>query len=291
VTDGSLYGERLTAIAGVANTGSERNWTGSIFNQANWYAFGRLAWNPDLAARQIATEWVAMTFTSDPRFLAPVVKLMMGSREAAVDYMTPLGLAGQMAAGTHFGPGPWVAPARGTPPDWSSTYYSRPGASGIGFDRTATGSDAIAQYSPHVAAQWGNLATCPDDLLLWFHHLPWDYRMRSGRTLWDSLVRHYDRGVEWVKQARATWGTLAPYVDAQRYRLTADYLAIEEQDAQWWRDASIAYFQSISHLPLPAGSAPPPDTLAHYEAFCIPYVEGSPGPNPACPPADVTVPR
>ena len=291
VTDGSLYGGHLTAIAGVANTGSNRNWCGSIFNQANWYAFGRLAWNPGLSARAIADEWVKMTFSSDPRFVAPVVKMMMGSREAAVDYMTPLGLASQMAAGTHFGPGPWVAPARGMPPDWSSTYYSRADAQGIGFDRTATGSDAVAQYSPHVAAQLGNPATCPDDLLLWFHHLSWSYRMRSGRTLWDSLVLHYDRGVEWVKQARDTWSTLAPYVDPERYRLTADFLAIEERDAEWWRDASIAYFQSISHRPLPAGDAPPPDTLAHYEAFCVPYVEGSPGSRPACPPADVPVPR
>ncbi len=291
VIDGSLYGERLTAIAGVANTGSDRNWTGSIFNQANWYAFGRLAWNPDLSARQIAEEWVKMTFTSDPRFVAPVVSLMMGSREATVDYMTPLGLASQMAAGTHFGPGPWVAPAKGMPPDWSSTYYSRADAAGIGFDRTATGSDALAQYSPHVAAQLGNPATCPDDLLLWFHHLSWDYRMRSGQTLWDSLVSHYDRGVQWVRQARITWSRLAPYVDPERYRLTADYLAIQEKDAQWWRDASIAYFQSISHRPLPAGAAPPPDTLSHYEAFCIPYAEGTPGPQPGCPPADVAVPQ
>jgi alpha-glucuronidase len=291
VIDGSLYGERLTAIAGVANTGSDRNWCGSIFNQANWYAFGRLAWNPDLSARDIAEEWVRMTFTSDRRFVQPVVRMMMESREAAVDYMTPLGLTSQMAAGTHFGPGPWVAPTGDTPPDWSSTYYSRADAHGIGFDRTATGSDAISQYSPHVAAQLDNLATCPENLLLWFHHLSWDYRMRSGRSLWDSLVLRYDRGAEWVKSARRTWSTLSAYVDPQRYRLTADFLAIQEKDAQWWRDASIAYFQSISHRPLPAGVAPPPDTLAHYEAFCVPYVEGSPGRTPGCPPADVAVPR
>jgi alpha-glucuronidase len=291
VIDGSLYGERLTAIAGVANIGSDRNWCGSIFNQANWYVFGRLAWNPDLSARRIAGEWVRMTFTNDPRFVAPVVRMMMGSREAAVDYMMPLGLASQMAAGTHFGPGPWVAPSKGMPPDWTSTYYSHADAQGIGFDRTATGSDAIAQYAPHVAAKFGDLATCPQDLLLWFHHLPWSYRMRSGRTLWDSLVLHYQRGVEWVKRARKTWAGLARYVDPQRYRMTADFLAIEEKDAEWWRDASIAYFQSISHLPLPAGVKPPPDTLAHYEAFCIPYVENSPGRYPGCPPADISVPR
>jgi alpha-glucuronidase len=291
VTDGSLYGEGLTVIAGVANIGSDRTWSGSIFNQANWYAFGRLAWDPDLSASQIAAEWVAMTFTSDRRFLAPVVKIMMESREAAVDYMTPLGLASQMAAGTHLGPGPWVAPGKDMPPDWSSTYYSRADAHGIGVDRTATGSNAVAQYSPHIAAEYASLASCPENLLLWFHHVAWDYRLPSGQTLWDSLVRHYDRGVGSVEQARNTWSTLSPYVDSQRYRMTADFLAIQEKDAEWWRNASIAYFQSISHLPLPAGAAPPPDTLAHYEAFCIPYVEGSPGRSPGCPPADVAVPR
>ena len=292
ITDGSLYGERLTAIAGVSNIGSDRNWCGSIFNQANWYVYGRMAWNPDLSARRIAEEWVKMTFTDDPRFVAPVVKMMMGSREAVVDYMTPLGLASQMAANTHFGPAPWVAPGKGMPPDWSNTYYSQASARGMGFDRTASGSDAIADYAPSIAAQFGNLATCPDDLILWFHHVSWDYRLHSGQTLWDSLVLHYQRGVEWVTQARATWSTLAPYVDPQRYRLTADFLAIEEKDAQWWRDASIAYFQSISHRPLPPGVAPPPDTLRHYEAFCVPYVGGfSPSGSPACPPTDVTAPR
>ena len=291
VIDGSLYGEHLTAIAGVANIGSDRTWCGSIFNQANWYAFGRMAWDPDLSARQIATEWVAMTFTGDRRFVTPVVKMMMGSREAAVDYMTPLGLASQMAAGTHLGPGPWVAPGKDMPADWSSTYYSRADAHGIGVDRTATGSNAVAQYSPHVASQLASLASCPENLLLWFHHVSWDYRLRSGQTVWDALVRHYDRGVERVKQARDTWSTLSPYVDDQRYRMTGDFLAIQEKDAEWWRNASIAYFQSISHHPLPAGVAPPPDTLAHYEAFCMPYVEGSPGHSPGCPPADVAVPR
>jgi len=290
IVDGSLYGERLTAIAGVSNIGSDRNWCGSIFNQANWYVYGRLAWDPQLSSRTIAAEWVRMTFTNDPAFVAPVVQMMMSSREAVVDYMTPLGLVSQMAANTHFGPAPWVAPGPGMPPDWSNTYYSHAFADGVGFDRTASGSDAVADYAPHLAAEFADLATCPDDLLLWFHHLSWDYRMRSGRTLWDSLVLHYDRGVGWVKQARATWGTLAPYVDPQRYRMTADFFAIEQHDAEWWRDASIAYFQSISHRPLPPGVAPPPDTLQHYEAFCVPYNEGAVG-HTACPPADVTVPR
>ncbi len=291
IIDGSLYGERETAIAGVANIGSDRNWCGSIFNQANWYVFGRMAWDPTASARAIAQEWVRMTFTNQAAFVRPVVRMMMRSREAAVDYMDPLGLASQMAAGTHFGPGPWVHPGKGFPSEWSSTYYSRADAQGIGFDRTATGSDAVAQYSPHVAAEFASLAHCPTDLLLWFHHLPWNYRMRSGRTLWDSLVSHYDRGVTAVKRMRTTWSRLARYVDPQRYRLTADFLTIQVRDAEWWRDASIAYFRSISHRPLPPGAAPPPEPLKTYEAFCIPYVEGTPGTGPACPPADIPVPR
>ena len=291
VVDGSLYGERQTGIAGVANIGSDRNWCGSIFNQSNWYVFGRLAWNPDASARTIAGQWVRMTFTNDAAFVRPVVRMMMASREAVVNYMDPLGLASQMAAGTHFGPGPWVHPGPHMPPDWSSTYYSRANRTGIGFNRTASGSDAIAQYAPHVAAQFASLRHCPQDLLLWFHHVPWTYRMRSGRTLWDSLVRHYARGVETVKWMRRTWLKLARYVDPYRFGMTADFLTLQVHNAEWWRDASIAYFQSISHLPLPAGVAPPPDSLKAYEAFCIPYVEGTPGAGPACPPDDAPVPR
>jgi alpha-glucuronidase len=291
IIDGSLYGQRETGIAGVANIGSDRNWCGSIFNQSNWYAFGRLAWNPEASARAIAAQWVRATFTNNAAFVHPVVRMMMASRRAAVDYMDPLGLASQMAAGTHFGPGPWVAPGPHMPPDWSSTYYSRANASGIGFDRTASGSDAVAQYAPHVAAEFASLRRCPENLLLWFHHLPWTYRMRSGRTLWDSLVLHYVRGVDAVKRMRKTWQTLKRYVDPQRFRLTAAFLAIQQQDAAWWRDASIAYFQSISRLPLPPGVAPPPDPLKAYEAFCIPFVEGTPGAGPACPPDDSPVPH
>ncbi len=291
VIDGSLYGQHDTAIAGVANIGSDRNWCGSIFNQSNWYAFGRLAWNPDASAHTIAAQWVRMTFTNNSAFVRPVVGMMMASREAVVDYTDPLGLASQMAAGTHFGPGPWVAPGPHMPPDWSSTYYSRADAGGIGFDRTASGSDAIAQYAAPVAARFASLRHCPEDLLLWFHHLPWSYRLRSGRTLWDALVRHYVRGVDAVKRMRATWAGLAPYVDPRRFRLTAAFLAIQEHNAMWWRDASIAYFQSISHLPLPTGVAAPPDRLRAYEAFCIPYVAGTPGAGPACPPDDAPVPH
>ncbi len=290
VIDGSLYGEHDTGIAGVANIGSDRNWCGSIFNQSNWYAFGRLAWNPYASARDIAADWVRMTFTSNPAFVRPVVHMMMISREAVVNYMDPLGLASQMEAGTHFGPGPWIHPGPHMPPDWSSTYYSRANAEGIGFNRTATGSDAVSQYAPHVAAKFASLKRCPLDLLLWFHHVPWTYRLRTGHTLWNSLLRHYQRGVDTVKRMRMTWDGLARYVDPQRFRLTADFLVIQQHNAQWWRDASIAYWESISHLPLPPGIAPPPFPLKTYEAFCIPYVAGTPGAKPPCAPDNGPVP-
>ena len=290
VIDGALYGQHDTAIAGVANIGSDRNWCGSIFNQSNWYAFGRLAWNPEASARTIAAQWARMTFTNAAGFVHPVVRMMMGSREAVVDYSDPLGLASQMA-GTHYGPGPWIAPSPHVPPDWSDTYYSHADASGIGFDRTARGSDAVAQYAPHVAARFASLKHCPENLLLWFHHVPWTYRLASGHTLWDSLVLHYVRGVTAVKRMRRTWRGLSRFVDPRRFRLTAAFLTIQVHEAEWWRDASIAYFQSISHLPLPPGVAPPPDSLKAYEAFCIPYLEGTPGRGAACPPDDAPVPR
>jgi alpha-glucuronidase len=265
----------IAGMAGVANIGADRNWTGSQFDQANWYAFGRLAWDPALKSEAIAAEWLRMTFSNDAAFVQPTLAMMMGSREAVVDYMTPLGLHHQMARDHHYGPGPWVS--GGPRADWTSVYYNRADAQGIGFDRTATGSNAIAQYSPQVAAKFADPALTPDDLLLWFHHLPWDYRLPSGASLWDELVRRYSRGVDAVAAMRNTWAGLARYVDAERHAQVAAFLAIQQREAQWWRDASIAYFQSLSHRPLPAGYAPPPYSLQYYESLCFPYVPGSPG--------------
>jgi alpha-glucuronidase len=273
VIDGSLFGHHNTGMAGVSNIGSDRNWTGSHFDQANWYAFGRLAWNPTLASRDIAEEWVKMTFSTDPEFVAPVVAMMMGSREAAVDYMTPLGLHHQMARTTHYGPGPWVS--GGSRADWTSVYFNRADAHGIGFDRTAAGSDAVSQYAKQIAAQYADLRRIPQMYLLWFHHVPWDYRLASGRTLWDELVIHYSQGVQTVSDMRKTWAGLANYVDPERFAQVSAFLAIQEKEAQWWRDASIAYFQTISHQPLPAGYAPPEHNLQYYESLCFPYAPGS----------------
>ncbi len=272
VIDGSLFGGRLTGMAGVSNIGTDRNWSGSDFNQANWYAFGRLAWNPDDSARAIADDWARMTFSNDPRFVKPVVDMMMASREAVVDYMTPLGLAHLMATGHHYGPGPWVSDLKR--PEWNPVYYHRADAAGIGFDRTAAGSNAISQYAPGAAAEFGDPNRIPEKFLLWFHHVPWDHKMKSGRTLWDEMIVHYDEGVAATARARAAWAGMRNYVDAQRFAEEDAYLRIEESEARWWRDAEIAYFQTFSKLPLPAGHAPPAHDLDYYKAIHYKYVPG-----------------
>ncbi len=272
VVDGSLHGHGLTGMAGVANIGSDRNWSGSIFDQANWYAFGRLAWNPAQSARDIAAEWVRMTFTGDPRFVAPVVDMMMASHEAVVDYMTPLGLHHLMARGHHYGPAPWDAGSERA--DWDPVYYHRADAHGIGFDRTATGSNAVAQYAAPLAAGFGDVHRVPEKYLLWFHHVPWDFRLASGDTLWNELAHRYTRGVDEVKDMRATWAGLSAHVDAERHRQVADFLAIQQREAQWWRDASLAYWQSLNRLPLPAGEAPPPHPLSWYQSLSFPFAPG-----------------
>jgi alpha-glucuronidase len=266
-------GHRLSAMAGVANIGSDRNWSGSVFDQANWYAFGRLAWNPGLPSAAIAREWAAMTFTPDAAVVEPVVAMMMGSREAVVDYMTPLGLTHLMATGHHYGPGPWVSDlAR---PEWNPAYYHRADARGIGFDRTASGSNAVAQYAPAVRRGFADRRRTPEELLLWFHRVGWDERLRSGRTLWEELTTRYDRGVARVAEMRRTWATVAPRIDAERAAHVGQYLAIQEAEAQWWRDASLAYWQSVAGHPLPAGVAPPPQPLSYYKSLSFPFAPGN----------------
>lgn len=272
VCDGSLHNYARTAIAGVANTGTDRNWSGSHFDQANWYAFGRLAWNPMQSSKAIAEDWVRMTFSNDAKFVEPVVAMMMKSHEAVVDYMTPLGLHHVMGRGHHYGPGPWVQ--GGPRADWTSVYYHRADAKGIGFDRTATGSNAVAQYAAQVAAEFSDLKRVPEQFLLWFHHVPWDYRTQSGRILWDELVYRYTRGVDSVGEMAQTWQGLAPFVDAERHAQVATFLRIQQQEAKWWRDASIAYFQTFSKRPLPSGFAPPEQSLEYYKSLEFPYAPG-----------------
>ncbi|QNH14839.1 alpha-glucuronidase family glycosyl hydrolase [Xanthomonas sp. SI] len=274
VVEGAVDGHALSGIAGVANIGADRNWCGSIFDQANWYAFGRLAWDPQGDAQAIAEDWVRMTFGNDPALVAPVVGMMMASHEAAVDYMTPLGLHHLMGRGHHYGPAPWDAGS--ARPDWDPVYYHRADRNGIGFDRSATGSNAVAQYAPPLARRFGDVRTVPEEYLLWFHHVPWDHRMASGQPLWNALLGRYDHGVAEVARMRATWAGLAPYVDAQRYRQVADFLAIQQREAQWWRDASIAYWQEVSGRALPPGTVAPPHPLAYYQSLSFPYAPGNP---------------
>jgi alpha-glucuronidase len=262
VIDGTLEGHQMTGIAGVANTGTDRDWTGGVFNQANWYAFGRLAWDHTLTSEEIADEWIRMTFSNDESFIAPVKSMMMTSREAVVDYMTPLGLHHIMAAGHHWGPGPWFDKGRA---DWTPVYYHRADAEGIGFDRSSTGSDAVSQYFPPVASRFNNLETCPEEYLLWFHHVSWDHKMKSGRTLWDELCYRYQKGVDEVRHMQTVWDSLEGKVDRERFRQVKAFLKIQEKEAEWWRDACLLYFQTFSKRPLPPGVEKPAATLEEFE--------------------------
>jgi alpha-glucuronidase len=268
----SIVADSLSAMAGVANTGTDRNWSGSQFDQANWYAFGRLAWNPRGSARSIADEWTRMTWGNDLHLVATVVGMMMGSRQAVVNYMTPLGLAHQMGTGHHYGPAPWVTDQKR--PEWNPTYYNRADSKGIGFDRTASGTNAIAQYAPAVAARFAKLNTVGDDYLLWFHHVPWEIRLDTGRTVWDELLTRYDLGVAEVAGMNRDWQSLRPFVDPRRFAEVSQSLATQQREAKWWRDASIAYFQSISRRPLPAGVAPPEHSLDYYKSLEFPNAPG-----------------
>jgi Alpha-glucuronidase len=274
IVDGSLDGRSLSVIAGVANTGDSRNWTGHPLAQANWYAFGRLAWDHTLSAETIADEWARQTFSNDSRVVSTLVPMLLTSRETVVDYSMPLGLHHIMAEGHHYGPGPWVADAGRA--DWTSTYYHRADKNGLGFDRTATGSNAIAQYAPPVARIFGSLTDCPENLLLWFHHVPWDHRLKSGNTLWDELCRHYQRGVDSVRAWQKSWAELAPLIDAGRHAHVAALLARQEREAREWRDACVLYFQTFSQCPLPDGIEPAEYPLSHYMERKLRYVPGDP---------------
>jgi len=281
----------IEAMAGVSGIGSDANWMGSPFNQANWYAFGRLAWNPDLAAREIADEWIRQTFSNDPAVRAPVTQMMMDSRQSLVSYMEPLGLVHLMGTNHHYGPAPWVD---GLPrKDWNPTYFHQADATGIGFDRTSTGSDTVAQYAAPVANAFANLGTVPDDLLLFFHRRKWtDTVASSGRTVWDELVHRYSLGVDAVRTMRDQWATVRGYIDEKRFADVAGFLQIQHHEARWWRDACLSYFMSVNHLALPSGYAPPQHSLPFYihlendkvcppeptKPRCAPVYTGNPSP-------------
>ncbi|WP_288437502.1 alpha-glucuronidase [uncultured Chryseobacterium sp.] len=250
ITDGTLRPAKITAISAVANIGEDTNWTGHHFAQANWYAFGRLSWNHQLSSEQIAEEWIKMTFTDDQNFVNPVKEIMLSSRETAVDYMMPLGLHHIFAGGHHYGPEPW-GDYKGGRPDWSPVYYHQADAQGLGFNRTKTGSNAVSQYFPPLNERYGNLATCPENLILWFHHVPWDYTMKDGKTLWDELCYTYDSGVKKVRDYQKTWDRMEPYIDEKRFADVQAKLRIQSRDAVWWKDACLLYFQTFSKKPVP----------------------------------------
>ena len=273
VIDGTLHNYPMTGIAGVANIGNERNWTGHPFGQANWYSFGRLAWDQTLSSKQIAEEWIRQTFTNDATFVASTSNMMLASYEHMVRYMTPLGLHHIMGTGHHYGPAPWISNAGR--PDWNPVYYHRADSIGIGFDRTTTGSNAIAQYATELKELFGNIQTCPEKYLLWFHHVPWNHTMKSGKTLWEELCRHYQQGVEGVRAMQQQWKNTKSFVDAERYRQVEMLLAVQEEEAVWWRDACLLYFQTFSKQPLPAGVEKPKHPLQYYQRLRFPYAPGN----------------
>ena len=240
----------IQAVSGVANIGDEANWCGNDLAQANWYAFGRLAWNPELTSEAIVQEWLKQTFTTDTKFTGPMEDMMMRSREAVVDYMMPLGLHHIFAWGHHYGPEPWCT-IPGARPDWLPSYYHQADKEGLGFDRSHTGSNAVAQYPESLAKQFDSIDTCPEEFLLWFHHVPWKHQMKSGATLWDELCRHYEQGVKETRSFCQTWEEMKPYVDAERYNAIAERLQIQANDAVWWKDACLLYFQTFSKMPFP----------------------------------------
>ncbi|MFA0964986.1 alpha-glucuronidase family glycosyl hydrolase [Roseivirga sp. BDSF3-8] len=273
VIDGTLTNKELTGIAGVANIGTDRNWTGHPFGQANWYGFGRLAWNPYLSSEEIAAEWLQMTFSNDEAFVTPMTDMLVDSRETVVKYMTPLGLHHIMDAGHHYGPGPWI---KDMPrPDWTSVYYHKADSAGIGFDRTvATGSGATAQYAPEVAEIFNDAEETPRELLLWFHHLPWGYKMENGRTLWQNLGLTYQEGVDEVKEMEARWEKMAPYVNKQQHEQVSMLLDIQLKEAKWWKNACMTYFQQFSGRPFPEGMEKPEKPLSYYQSLSFPYAPG-----------------
>ncbi|WP_194777508.1 alpha-glucuronidase family glycosyl hydrolase [Pararhodonellum marinum] len=272
VIDGSLHQYSMTAMAGVANIGTDRNWTGHHFHQANWFAYGRLAWNPNTPSADMAEEWLQLTFTTEEEFVQPVKKMMLQSHEMVVNYMTPLGLHHIMARSHHYGPGPWVT--GGERADWTATYYHKATEKGVGFDRTPSGSNALEQYAPAIQETWGNLETIPEKYLLWFHHLPWDYGLKDGNSLWDGIALHYQKGVEEAWQNILTWEEMKPFVDPERHAHVLSFMKIQSEEAIWWRDACLLYFGQFSQKPLPEGVGKPAHDLEHYMKLNPKFVPG-----------------
>ena len=248
---GFVNPSKLVGISGVANIGDDANWCGHPFSQANWYAFGRLAWNPSLSAEEIAHEWLVQTYENqDEKFTKPVEMMMMTSREACVNYMMPLGLHHIFKFDHHYGPEPdgFIA---SYPLEWCPVYYHKADAKGIGFDRSSKGTDAVGQYPEPYRSQYDNIETCPEEYLLWFHHVPWNYRMKSGSTLWQELCMKYNMGVAMVEVYRDYWHTSAKqYMKGheQEWQHTDSLLNVQLENAKEWRNTCLKYFQTFSKM-------------------------------------------
>lgn len=256
----------ISGIAGVANIGTDINWCGHLFGQSNWYAFGRMAWNPELSSEEVADEWLRMTFNNNTSFVNPIKEMMQQSRETVVNYRNPLGLNHIMNFATHYSPGPWYKD-----PHWDAKDYHKADETGIGVDRTSKGSNVVNQYAKPLAEILENLNTCPQKDLLWFHHLPWDYKMPSGKILWDELVAYYYKGVDEVRGMRKLWDSMEGKIDAERFNHVKQLLKVQEDEAIWWRDGCVLYFQTFSKRPIPSQYEHPQHTLEYYKRIPFPY--------------------
>lgn len=261
IIDGSAQNYSQTAIAGVANTGSDRNWTGHFLSQANWYAFGRLAWDHTLSEEKILEEWTKMTFiNSHTDAIISIKELILGSRDTYIKFTTPFGLHHVMGQNIHFGPEPWLE--KSARPDWTSIYYHRADSIGLGFNRTSTGNNTISLYRPEVQAIWKNADTCDENFLMWFHHIPWSKKMQSGRSFWDELCFRYYTGVDEVSEMQIRWNNLKGKIDPEIFADVKGRLARQHAEALNWRDACVLYFQTHSKKPIPAPLIPPTRSLA-----------------------------
>ncbi len=274
----------LTAIAGVANIGDSDNMTGNPLAAANWHAFGRLAWDPQLSPARIAREWI------DANLLIPgsnipdsiysgLLDMFLTSREAVVDYMMPLGLHHIFAFGHHYGPEPWCD-IPGARPDWLPKYYHCADRQGLGFDRTTSGSNAVEQYPEPLRSQLNDIDTCPEEFLLWFHHVPWTHRLKSGHTLWDELCYRYERGVSTAEDYRRRWEEVRPYIRPELHADVAERLRTQAADARWWKDACLQYFREYSRLPYPTGVTAPVRPLEQLKRINLPITNFE-SPTPA----------
>ena len=279
VIDGSLEDHKISGMAGVANIGNDRNWCGHPIAQANWYAFARLAWDPDLDADAIAGEWIKMTYSNQKEVVQTLTRIMMESRETTVNYMTPLGLHHIMGWDHHYGPAPWIKDKPRA--DWTSVYYHQADSLAVGFERSSKGSNALGQYAPEVQRMYERLEDCPEEYLLWFHHVRWDHKMKSGKTLWEELCARYYKGAEDVRKMQNAWNSLQGKIDDDRFKQVKTLLAIQHKEAIWWRNACVLYFQTFSRKDIPTGLAPkgspwekPDKTLEYYQSLEFPFAPG-----------------